>query len=331
MNFEQLMIVENQNSITAEEKQFVELHRQIMYYGNAAAEFAAGMAMKLKEMRDGKNYLAAGFESFGAYVGDAVGIKERQAYNYIKVYEELPPDVLHSNAKLGVTKLALIASLPEELRAEVIEENDLEDVSVRELRALIAEKENLISEKDSEVEQLTMQLDELREQNADLQAAAAGQPEAPDGSAFVKKLKAQLVKEAEEKRQAAQKMHDLICKRAEEVEKLKQEIAAAKAAPVKVETVTDPETAKKLAETERQLQEKEAEIKKKLEAKEAEIENLKKQLTVASDAAMSKFKVKFEDFQRLGAEINGLLADIDEEKREKCKTALKTIIEGWNL
>ena len=99
-----------------------------------------------------------------------------------------------------------------------------------------------------------------------------------------------------------------------------KELKELKNMPPKTITVQDTETVKAL------------EVSKARENElNSEIETLKKKLMVASDTAMSKFKVKFEDLQRLGAEIVALIGSLDEEKAYKCRKAVKSVIEGWKL
>ena len=86
-----------------------------------------GMAYDLKEMRDRALYNELGYESFDAYTESEHGIKSRQAYKYIHAYEQLGESILHSNAKLGITKLDLLASLDTDEREAVLAENTLEE------------------------------------------------------------------------------------------------------------------------------------------------------------------------------------------------------------
>ena len=57
--------------------------------------------------------------SFAEYTEAAVGIKQRQAYNYIQVVESLPARLIEENAAAGVTKLALLAKLNPEEREDL--------------------------------------------------------------------------------------------------------------------------------------------------------------------------------------------------------------------
>lgn len=288
--YKQLMLTDEGN-ITTEQKQFISLHQEIMNSGNRAAEYALQMAEGLKEMRDKKLYHAAGYEEFGEYVEDAVGLKERQAYNYIKIFEEFSKSFLQSNAKLGVTKLSLLAGLSEYDRAAVMENTDVESTSVRELKEQIAE----LTTKN---EQLSLDMDALMSagQNTDEYDELVKAHDKAKSEAAANLAKADSLQK--------------------EKTKLQSELETLKRAPAAKETVDNPETLKKVAELEAQIR-----------TKDSELDSTKKQLIIAGDVTMTKFKVKFEDFQRVGMETVALLNEMDDAKRIKCGLAFSAVLE----
>lgn len=300
-NFQQLMIADD-GSITVEEKKFINLHNEIIHCGRMTCEFAIQMAIKLKEMRDAKLYSIAGFETFGDYVEQAVGLKERQAYNYIKVYEDLPKDFLQSNAKIGVTKLTLLASITASNREEIMENENVEEISVRELKDKIKELEKT-------AERMQLDLDfSCNEKEKALEEIKASQKKQLED--LESKQKKQLEKLKKEK------------------EKLKQEVETLKNAPKEIETVyeKDPELEKDLKEKTKSLQDKE----KELEKKQEEIDNLNKKLS-ASDNSLTIFKLKFEDFQKKANELLVALSNVSEDKKTNCKKAIQAVLDGLSL
>lgn len=74
--------------LTDNQRKFVTLHTEICRKGAYVVSGMVEFAEKLKEMRDGKSYVEAGFGSFGEYCEKAVGIKTSMAYRYVKVYED---------------------------------------------------------------------------------------------------------------------------------------------------------------------------------------------------------------------------------------------------
>ena len=302
-DFQQLIIADESN-ITVEQKNFVSLHKEILYCGNTACEFAARMAAKLKEMRDSKLYSAAGFESFSAYVEDAVGLKERQAYNYIKVYEELPEAFLHSNAKIGITKLLLLTSVAPEERAEIVENIDVENVSVRELKA--------------QIEELTNQNEQLQVDIAELQDAESPVGELPDEE--LEKIKATARKEVEKTlKTEATKNLDELKKQLAEKSKTEKELTEqvkrvqSEADKLKTESAKYSAMAEKLAA---------------LEANKAEVE---KQIQISANPALTRFKFLFEELQGMLFDIKNQIGEMDEKTADKCRSAISKVWEELKL
>ena len=127
------------------------------------------MCSALKEMRDKKLYIHLGHQNFEEYCESELGIKRRQAFKFISVISNLSPEFVQSTAQIGVEKLALLASLSEGEREQVMTQTDVESATVRELRdqikGLQAEKERLAMN----VEQQESQIDDWREADERLQ------------------------------------------------------------------------------------------------------------------------------------------------------------------
>ena len=127
------------SEMTAETAAAIELHNSIVSAMKEAALALVSLCENLKRMRDTGQYKALGFEKFEEYTEQACRIKKRQAYNYIATYERLGGTFLQSNAQLGITKLQLLTEVCAVDRADFAEQNDLEGMSVSEIKKLIAE------------------------------------------------------------------------------------------------------------------------------------------------------------------------------------------------
>lgn len=119
---------------SAEYTRAVKLHRCICANAQAAQESLYEMCKALKEMHDQKLYRELGYNSFEDYTEKEVGIRKVQAYKYVAIGST---ENVHSSEHLGVTKLALLAKLDEPQREELQQTVNVEDVSVRELKAEI--------------------------------------------------------------------------------------------------------------------------------------------------------------------------------------------------
>ena len=124
---------------TAEESAALALHYEIMAAAQTAAASLLDLARKIKRMRDTSGYKALGFDTLEAYTMATMGMKQRQAYNYIAIAEKLPAQLIEQNAAAGVTKLALLAQLSGQDQQQIAAETNLADTTVAELKAQIKE------------------------------------------------------------------------------------------------------------------------------------------------------------------------------------------------
>lgn len=140
------------------EKKALELDSRIKVHANLAWQNLMESAKCLKEMRDTGLYKELGYTSFESYTQDSLGIKQRQAYTYIKAYEDLGERFLQSNANLGITKLGLLSEIPATERDDFVENNDLASMSVEEVKKLVAENDA----KGEQIDMLTEECENLK-------------------------------------------------------------------------------------------------------------------------------------------------------------------------
>ena len=175
--------------LSADYTKAAKLNQHIKIHAQMAQESLYEVCKGLKEMRDDKLYKELGYQNFEEYCEKEVGLKRRQAYNYISVAEHLPEDFVHSGAQIGIKKLALLAKLDEPQREEIQQKVDLDSTTVKELKAKIAELEPKISsltatnqiyqtenqqlkvqvkERDEELHAAKLMYDELQDERDDL-------------------------------------------------------------------------------------------------------------------------------------------------------------------
>ena len=150
------------SEMTAETAAAIELHNSIVSAMKDAAFALVSLCENLKRMRDTGQYKALGFEKFEEYTEQACRIKKRQAYNYIATYERLGGTFLQSNAQLGITKLQLLTEVCAVDRADFADQNDLEGMSVSEIKKLIAENKEYAEQISMFSESKEQQEQELR-------------------------------------------------------------------------------------------------------------------------------------------------------------------------
>lgn len=177
---------------TPEQAQAVGLHYEIVAAAQAAANSLLTLGRKLKQMRDTGGYKRLGFETFSDYTEQAVGIRQRQAYNYISVVENVPARLVEENAAAGVTKLALLGRMAPADQREVAGQ-DLANITVAELKKLVEER-NGLSEQLSMIQDTARPAAEAESYEVDMEALRAQALE--QARAEVKEQHAQAMRKA---------------------------------------------------------------------------------------------------------------------------------------
>lgn len=314
-NFEQLMLQDQTSELSLEEREFVEVHKRIVSCAEMTGRYLFETCRQIKRMHDGKLYLAAGFEKFGDYTEQALKIKERQAYNYIKVVETYDEQFITENAEMGITKLSLIASASKEVSENLLQDGTAAEKTVNELTAIIKEQEKELAEQEKQLNLLEGDLMNREERIRELEESTSAPAE--EDEELKKAIENKEIELAKAKRQAK----ELEIKKTE----LERELKAAKKAAKEVKTVPD-EQSKKLAEAEKARADG---LEQKLRETSAQLAAAKEQKkTIASDDLLI-FKVKFGDLQRLGEEIKTALSGMSEENAAKCRKAVNAVLANW--
>jgi DNA repair exonuclease SbcCD ATPase subunit len=237
-----------------------------------------------------------------------LGIKERHAYNYTKLLD-LAPDYLKANAGLGVTKLALIASASDEVRAELTSDENTATLSVRELEKKIKEQE--------------AELDRRAEQISFLQSAQSSEQEKKLSD--VESAKAELEKEFKKKKEELLQAQSDVLNLTNAKKSLELQLEATKATKVKVKEVVD-KTAQEEAERQRARAD---ELEAKLTETTKALENAKSEKKQIASNTIIEFKYKFDDIQRIFGDMIKLIDSMDEASARRCSRAIKAVIEMW--
>lgn len=165
MNINEIMKVEK-NSLTEDQLKFVLIHNNILTAGSTITNGVITLAKNLKIMRDEKLYLQADCLSFEAYAETICGLKRSQAYSYIQVLEKLGEDFVQSTGQIGITKLTMLSSLPEDDRKTIIETVNVEDSSVAKLKSEI---EKLTQKNNSDLEKYNVKEKDYKKSIVDLE------------------------------------------------------------------------------------------------------------------------------------------------------------------
>ena len=173
----------------------IQITERIRANGRTAVNAVCAIGEDLRTMKIDGLYTELGYESFEDYAEKEFDLKRRQAYQYISVYEKLGKEFVQSNAQLGITKLALLATTNPEDRAEIMETEDVAKITTRELEELLdkcknqGEQLSLLQEENGKLE---ARLEEIENAPKDVQVATKEVP-VPD-----KETEEQLKKKTQE-------------------------------------------------------------------------------------------------------------------------------------
>jgi len=218
------------------------------------------------------------------------------------------------------TVWALLAA-PEEVAAEVIENNDVADMTVRELKEKIAQ---LKKEKEEA---------EARADAASLDAYSGSEQELADMQHSVEHLNDQLKAEQDKNTKMTSELSDAKEKLKKEKVKVKelkdaQEEEVKKAIDAAEADIREKAKIDAAAEVHATLGQNAEEINRL----EAEVEALEKKLANNSNELLMQFKVYMDELQDTYFKINDLISEqneIDEEVGTKMAAALQKIIGEW--
>lgn len=279
---------------TVKEADALRLHYEIMAAAQAAAASLLDLARKIKLMRDTGGYKALGFDTLEAYTLATMGMKQRQAYNYIAIAEKLPAQLIEQNAAAGVTKLALLAQLSGQEQQQIAAETNLTETTVTELKAQIKE---LQAKNAGYAEQLSLLQNQQQETNPDADMAAVRA-----------EIRAEVQAEMESLHQANSKMAALNQKERDEA------IKAAQKAKEELEEVRRAAAAAERARAE------------ELDQARHQAEETAARLNMATDESAVRFGLLFDQLQDAAGKIFDLVDTLQQggltEKAEKFQTAL---------
>lgn len=298
------------------------LHTQIMTSGEIAANALTEMCRSLKEMRDKKLYTELAYETFETYCEEMAHIKARQAYTYISVYERLGTKLLQSNANLGITKLDMIAQLPVMERDEVLQENDFEGMTAKEVKELVekvkkqGEQISLLTE---EKEKSEVEKEDIEKVRSELEEFRKKEKKLLDEN---RKLAEDLINQEKQLQEVKSKPVDVAV-----AEPTLEDIAEIKES---LKTELEAEYTGQLAEKDNELNNLKSELESGIESKiaealqekEKEIEELRNKAALAEnvpkgDDPEQEFKLWFSDLQSRLEKLIDTLERIDEDKRDK--------------
>lgn len=321
-----------------------EKHRDIDVITSEIKELcsAAGKTMLLyaaeigRRLVEAKEILPHG--EWGRWLSEECGFSQRTANKHMQIFKaygsaqvSLFGAELNSPtwANLSYSQALSLLAVPEDEREEFAKENNVEELSTRELDKLIKERDEAVK-KAAEAEQMLQGTiegtKELNEQKLQAEAEAEKQrTELERAQSEAEELRAKLDKAKESEKKAKEKL-----KKLKESPEISQELREKLKAEAKEEAndlirkgIEDAERKAREAEAARALAESEA------EAARSKAEELRKAVA-AADPAVSEFKILFTQVQETMDKMFDRMGKIeDNAMRGKLAAAVRAVLEKY--
>lgn len=308
------------------QQEAVMITERIRANGKIAVGAVCNIGKDLRYMNIEKLYKHMGYDSFEDYAEKEFSLKRRQAYQYISVYENLGEEFVQSNAQLGITKLALLTQINVEERNEIMEENDLDGMTVNEVKELIdkcrvqGEQLSLLEDENQKLKQRAP--DDMKDRIEELEKA--------------NKRLMDKIDEAEQKAAASRKSEESACGKLsimktdsemqkQKIEQLEKKIGELESRPVEVavkEVIKEVPDQKALEKKDKEIEKLRKQYNNLSAERAQEIQDLKKsyeakleEMRNSEEASGNTDKNSFKSFYTSAyKEINGLLEFVKESE-----------------
>lgn len=315
---------------------------EIKYISNQAKSLALAFAVEIgKRLKEAKSMIPYG--EWGEWIDSNFEFSRSSANNYMQLFEEYGSSQIslfgatvdsQAFAKLSYSKALQLLAIPKEEREEFAEAVNAGDLSVRDLKAAIAERNEAIK-KQKEAEEREKEL------NDKLIEAESKALDANIKLCQVEDIKKELDKEISERAKAEKNAKELQEKLREakknpnipksKLDEIKAEAEAAVRKEIELnanKVIEEAEARLKAAESEA------AAAKREAEEADARYEQAKKQLKTASPD-VTTFKVLFNTVQETVVKLKDLIEKVraeDPDTADKLSTGLemfgKTLVKG---
>lgn len=313
-----------ENYLTKREEAY-SVHQRILTNGKIVQSALIDMCRDLKTMRDDNLYTELGYDTFEDYSEQACGIKSRQAHSYISAYEKLGESYMEKNSALGITKLELISQISSYEREEFLENNNVEELSTRELKKQVDNFKNQIEQLSFNLESTETENKELIQQIKDMQDALTDAP-LTDVVATVEPNQ-EMIQAAVDEAVKQEKEAN-----AETINKLKAQLKEEKS---KVKEVTESKDKEIKAAKKDALEKANQKIDKLLAEKKQSDERLQQALKSAkaanADEDITAIRFLFTNLQSTANEIKGHLDKVASRDSEQAKKLSAVMINTLNL
>ena len=240
-------------------------------------------------------------------------------------------------ANIGISRVWELLAAPEEVAAEVVETNDVADMTVRELKAEIARLKEEKNAAETEKRQIESHEENMRRELASAQRKLAEAVTEEDYS----RMQTEYLESQKDLENELRNAQDASAEIQAKLDKAKEDLKKAKAKNKELEAAKDEEVQKRIEEVSTELTNKakeeafaesEAELKKNaenIEALEKKVLQLEADKEKLSNTAVMEFKVYCDQLQDIYHKINGIIDEQEDELAQKMYGALDKLLEAW--
>ena len=217
-------------------------------------------------------YKELGYQNFEDYCENEVGMKRSNAYNYISIVEKINPENVQTFGQISKSKLMLLATISEPEQAEIAEKLDLENTTVKQLKAEIDRL------KDEKQEATDKSIDYCRQLNNAKKDADYYKQQADTSKESYRNIENQLAEEKNKNFKLTNKVQEL------------------ESRPIEVAVAEPTDYERRLNETIKSIEKENEKHNDRLEAEYRENEKIvRKQLEDEKQEALRKQKEEYEE------------------------------------
>lgn len=310
--------VANQNQELAQVREISVITDEIISLKTQANNMMLMYAIEVgRRLVEAKAMLQHG--EWGAWLEEKVDFTQRSATNLMRIYEEYGKNSnWKSISDLSYTKALKLLSIPEEEREEFLQENKVDDMTVKELEKVIKERDEALKQAEL-AKKDAGQAEELRKALAEAEAKAQEAGKKADSIAS-KALR--LERDLENKKAEYEALKNNPKVSQEVIDKLKAELEAQSKKDQEAEALKNADALKKAKEAKEKAEET-------VDSLKAQIVELEKKAKLSNPDVM-EFKALFDRVQKDVVVLFGVNEKIktnDAEMAQVLKNALKAFFE----
>lgn len=258
---------------------------------------------------------------FGQWCADNLEFSYRKASRMMQLAEKMDDEnslfsKMPTSADLGISRVWELLAAPEEVAAEVVETEDVSELTIKELREKI---KTITAQKEAA---------EARADAAEFAAGSAGEQELEDMRLSVEHMKDALDKKEAERADAVTAQQ----KAAEQLAKTKDKLKALKDKQQEEIDKAIAERAEQLkAEARAEVDKKLADYEEDIKGYEEEVEALTKKLRNAESEDFARFRVQANILQNSFADCLGAIDNVALQNKDSAETMKKALLKILNM